>query len=123
MTIVVLIFTVLLLIECYDLWNGIILLITSISICIGLIWLNVFLSNILCSYISNHFIIYSLVLNLIIYLIIFSLYRLIYLYLLKKIWRKKHEKEGNLIDKQTEQKYESYSSLHKKYHDIDTFND
>lgn len=55
---------------CYTIWNYIITIITSIIIFIGLIWLNVFLSNILCSLISHYFIIFSLILNIIIYFII-----------------------------------------------------
>lgn len=56
--------------ECHDLWNYFITIIISISICIGLIWLNIFLSNFLCSSISRHFIFIALILNIVAYLII-----------------------------------------------------
>lgn len=56
--------------KCHDLWNYFITIIISISICIGLIWLNVFLSNFLCSSISRHFILIALILNIVAYFII-----------------------------------------------------
>lgn len=71
MVIIVLFFIGILFLDaCEVLWNYIVSIIISIIIFVGLVWLNVFLSNTLCSCISNYFIIISLILNIVIYFII-----------------------------------------------------
>ncbi len=77
MAIIILYLILYLLDKCSDLWNYFITIIISISICIGLIWLNVFLSNFLCSSISKNFIFIALPINIVAYLIISSLIYLI----------------------------------------------
>lgn len=78
-----------------ELWNIIVSLFISISIFIGLLWLNVFISNYLCSHLSKKFEMKSLIINIIIYLIILLLVFLISMFLIflfKKTCRKKTTK-------------------------------
>lgn len=54
----------------YDFWNIIVSVVITGGIFIGLIWGNVFISNLLCSHFTKYFEIISLLINIIVYLII-----------------------------------------------------
>lgn len=113
MIIIVLILLYFLLNEaCIDLWNYFVSIIISISICIGLIWLNVFLSNTLCSHISNHFIFISLILNIVAYLIIALIAYLIdaFIFELFDFLHPKKQLSQNEIKYQRKQLHEKYLS-------------